>query len=171
MYKGKCRETCVVYQVKCNICGKKYIGNTQNFLKQRIQAYLNDVVKLNNEGKVSDSFAKHFVKHINLPSITAKDVKPMLDVKVLKRMNPIESSKYFGFDRCQLCMEERIEIASLMLIKGLAKMINKNAEIYGACRHKAKFHVYEQVTTINGTDEGISQKKKRNDSIGVTSDA
>ena len=39
-------------------------------------------------------------------------------------------------------------------------LINKNTEIYGACRHKASLHVYEQVTTKPGTDEGNNPEKE-----------
>ena len=67
-------------------------------------------------------------------------------------------------------MEERIEIATVWLKKGLSQLINKNAEIYGAYRHKAKFHVFKQATTFNGTDEGVTQKKKLDDSINMISD-
>ena len=68
-------------------------------------------------------------------------------------------------------MNERIEISKLMLYNGQAKIINKNAEIYGACRHKAKFHVFEQATPIPGTDEGETQKKKQDEALHKVSDS
>ena len=67
-------------------------------------------------------------------------------------------------------MEERIELASAQLKNDQKKLINKNAEIYGACRHKAKFYVYEQVKPTISTDEEVTQKKKLDESINVISD-
>jgi len=142
MYNGKCRESCIIYRVECRICKKIYIGNIQNFLKKRIQEHMNDVVKLVNKEQISDSFAKHFTKHICQPNATAKDVKLLLKIKTIKRLDPIRASG-FRTDKCQLCMEERIEIATIWLEKGPSRLINKNAKIYGSCRYKAKFHVYE----------------------------
>jgi len=171
LYKGKCRESCVIYKVNCNHCAKFYIGNTQNFLKKRIQEHINDVVKLINKGIYSNSFAKHFASHFKSHDIiSARHVKPLLHITTINRLNPLEASHNFGTDKCQLCMEERIEITSAWLKDGQKKLINKNTEIYGACRHKAKLHVYEKATPI-GTDEGIeSQKKKLDDSMNVISD-
>ena len=68
-------------------------------------------------------------------------------------------------------MEERIEITTEWLTHGQRKRINKNIETCGACRHKAKLHVHEQVTPTVGTDEGIeSQKKKLDDSVNTMLD-
>ena len=163
LYKGRCRQSCVIYQVKCKCCKKVYIGNTQKFLKTRIQQHIYDVVCLYNDNTKSDSFASHFNEHLkrqNLPTIKSKDVRPLLDVSIIKKTDPIIVSKKFGRDECQLCMNERIEITSRWLKSGVSKLINKNIEIYGACRHKACFHVFEQVKNLPGTDEGINPEKE-----------
>jgi len=171
MYNSKYRETCVVYKVKCRLCKKTYIGNTQNFLKKRMQEHMNDMVKQKNKGQASDSFAKHFARHLHKVEISAKDVRPLLKVTTIKRLDPIAASSGFGTDRCQLCMEERIEIASIWLEKGPSRLINKNVEIYGACRHKAKLHVYEKAESLYGTDKGETQKKKRDGGMNIVSDS
>ena len=50
---------------------------------------MNNVMKLNNNGTVSDSFSKHFTKHAHVSLIIAKDIKPIFNTKVTKRLNPI----------------------------------------------------------------------------------
>ena len=42
-YNNCCREQVVVYQAECQITGKRYIGNTQNHLKIRMQQHTTDV--------------------------------------------------------------------------------------------------------------------------------
>ena len=114
-----------------------------------------------NYGKHSDSFADHFSTHLRKKhtTISAADVKPLLDIDIIKQLDPITASKRFGFDDCSLCMNERVEIIERMFKLGVRRLVNKNMEIYGACRHKAKFHTLEQVKPLHGTDEGKSQKK------------
>jgi len=97
-------------------------------------------------------------------------MKPLLRIRTIRRIDPINISRGFRIDKCQLYMEERIEIATIWLKKGLSQLINKNAKIYRACQHKAKFHVFKQAITFNGTDEGVTQKKKLDDSINMISD-
>ena len=79
---------------------------------------MNDDVTLNNNSIVLDSFAKHFDNHIHIPSILTKYIKPILDAKIIRRLNPIEALKYFKFNKFQICIEERIKITSLMLTNG-----------------------------------------------------
>ena len=76
-YGGNCQQQMIVYNLKCKNTGKNYIGKTQNYLKDRTRAHVNDVWKVieaerkskdgNKEGKKgtgsytkADSFAKHF---------------------------------------------------------------------------------------------------------------
>ena len=122
------------------------------------------MVKLYNDNIKSDSFANHFVKHLrhlNDRTIKAKDVKHLFNISIISKLNPISASKKFGTDDCQLCMQERIEITKRWLRGKKASLINKNTKIYGACRHKARLHVFcEQVTTTQGTDEGNYPEKE-----------
>ena len=70
--------------------------------------------------------------------------------------------KTFGKLNCTLCMNERLEI---LKAKGMdkflknKKMINSSNEIYGACRHKPKFHRYA-LSTPSSTDEGLTSPKR-----------
>ena len=84
MCNGKCRETCVIYEVKCKLCRKACIGNVQNFRKQRIQGHINDIVKLKNQNIYSDAFTNYFADHLPSKSLSAKDVKPLLKVRTIK---------------------------------------------------------------------------------------
>ena len=38
-YNGQCRQYCVIYKVNCKDCGKIYIGQTQQSLKDRMTAH------------------------------------------------------------------------------------------------------------------------------------
>ena len=171
-HEGKCRQSCVACKVRCNTCEKFCISSTQNFLKKRIQAHVYNAVKLASKGIHSDSFAKHFAFHFKSPAtISAKHIKPLPTVTTINKLDLILASRDFGTDKFQLCIEERIEIDSAWLKDSQKNLINKNTEICGACRHKAKLHVHEQVTPTVGTDEGIeSQKKKLDDSVNTMLD-
>ena len=128
----------------------------------------NNAVKIYNDNIKSDSFANYFIKHLqhlNNCTIKAKNIKHLLNVSVISKLNPISISKKLGTDDCQLCMRKRIEITRGWLRGKKSILITKNTEIFGAYRHKVLFYVYKQVTTIPGTNEGNTQKKKQNDSV------
>ena len=59
--------------------------------------------------------------------------------KVIKQLNPIGAMKKFTKPNCNLCMQERLTILKKLCDKRVTVM-NKNLEIYGACRHKTTFH-------------------------------
>jgi len=63
MYNGECRKMCIVYQAKCTICNKIYIGNTQQKMKSRQGQHLHDVREMTLKEKKSDSFAAHFATY------------------------------------------------------------------------------------------------------------
>jgi len=54
-YNNMCRNSTVVYKVKCNNTGKVYIGNTQQKFKTRMQQHFNKVQKLVKLGEKLDS--------------------------------------------------------------------------------------------------------------------
>ena len=54
-------------------------------------------------------------------------------------------------------MCERVEISKRWLVNP-GTLINLNNEIYGGCRHNAKFHHF----VVTGTDEEFSEKVKSN---------
>ena len=62
-FSGDCRKSMVVYKAECTDCGMCYLHNTQQKLKMRTRQHLGEVCKLENTGKASDSFAKHFAIH------------------------------------------------------------------------------------------------------------
>ena len=61
--------------------------------------------------------------------------------KVVKQLNTIGAMKTFTKPNCNLCMEERLTILKKLRDKRVTIM-NKNSEIYGACRHKTTFHIF-----------------------------
>ena len=61
--------------------------------------------------------------------------------KVVKQLNQIGAMKTFTKPNCNLCIEERLKILKKIRDKRVTIM-NKNSEIYGACRHKTCFHIF-----------------------------
>ena len=61
--------------------------------------------------------------------------------KVVKQLNPIGAMKTFTKTNCNLCMQERLFILKKLRNKRVTVM-NKNLNIYGACRHKTTFHQF-----------------------------
>jgi len=176
MWRGRCRNKVVVYQVTCKVCkscdgiGKTYIGNTQGNAKGRLMTHLSETKRLANGGKKSDSFAAHFVGHISEEkkkdeSTTIPELREMMEVDILWQGDGIRCSKSFGRADCNLCMKERTEILKLKK-KNPKGLINSNNEFYGACRHKTKFHRYITANTLS-TDEAINAEKS-NDYLNST---
>ena len=62
-----------------------------------------------------------------------------MQFKVLKQLNPIGAMKTFTKPNCNLCTKERLTILKKLRDKRVTVM-NKNLDIYGACRHKTTFH-------------------------------
>jgi predicted GIY-YIG superfamily endonuclease len=88
MYGGKCRSQVVVYCTECTITGKKYIGNTQQPIKTRMQQHKDDVRKRILKGKLTNSFAAHFAqlvpKNIHEKEIT-NNIKYKVEILCLAR--------------------------------------------------------------------------------------
>ena len=86
-----------------------------------------------------------------------------MKVSILWQGKPISNMKTFGKLNCTLCMRERME---LLKAKNLDKMrknkylINSSTEVYGACRHKPKFHRFA-ISKTSSTDEGLTLSPKR----------
>jgi hypothetical protein len=161
-YNGECRKMCVVYKATCKICNESYIGQTQQKLKDCMGQHLNDVKKLVTKVTKLDSFASHFAHHCK------KEVKPtsdelckMMKVKIIWQGNMISCMRLFGKLNCSLCMQERIEILCTIHQEEW-KIINHCNEIYGACRHKMRFHRFlKEHTNIKNisTDDGDKPEK------------
>ena len=153
-----CRNKIVAYEVKCKITGKKYIGNTQQFYKTRMQKHFDKARLLHKEGKRSDSYAKHF-QHVlqNFKNISPELQRNSIESRILWQGNPISTVKTFATPHCTLCAKERLEILKLSK-KNPESLINSCDEIYGACRHNPQFHRY--VKADPSTDESGPRGRK-----------
>ena len=141
-YNNVCRKSIVVYQVTCKFTGMIYIGNTQQFFKERMCQHFNQVQKLCQKGESSDSYAKHYAEvfqNFDKPSPSLQ--RTGIECKILWQGNPISAVKTFGTPNCILCTKERIAILKQSK-KDPKLLINSCNEIYGACRHKPNFHRY-----------------------------
>ena len=103
-----------------------------------MDGHFSDLLYLLKNGHKSDSFAAHFEQHFNTTK-TRIDLRKYMTFKVVKQLNPIGAMKTFTKPDCNLCMEERLTILKKLRDKRVTIM-NKNSEIYGACRHKTCFH-------------------------------
>ena len=65
-------------------CECFHIGDTQQKLKNRMNAHFSETKDLVNNDKLSDSFAKHFATHFNEnEGITRGDVRNITNVEIL----------------------------------------------------------------------------------------
>ncbi len=151
-YDGVCREKLVVYRAECKQTGKSYIGCTQQAVKKRFQDHYRGVQnKRRQKDLPSDSFINHFYEVTKATKdIETQDMKKLASYHILWRGDPLTAVKTFGTDRCLLCNQERLNIFKWFRLKP-DKLINKCHEIYGACKHKPKFHRFQAPTS--STDE------------------
>ena len=120
------------------MCDAIYKGNSQQTFKERMDGHLSDLQRLLKNGQKSDSFASHFVQHFN-NTTSRTELRKCMTFKVFKQLNLIGAIKTFTKPDCNLCMQERLMILKMLRDKRVTVM-NKNSEIYGACRHKTCFH-------------------------------
>ena len=120
------------------MCEAIYIGNTQQTFKKRMDDNLSDLQRLIKNGKKSDSFAARFVQHFNTTT-SRTDLCKYMTLKVVKKLNLIGTMKTFTKTNFNLCIQERLTILKKLREKSVTEM-NKNSDIYGACRHKTTFH-------------------------------
>ena len=97
-----------------------------------------DLQRLLKNGQKSDLFAAHFVQHFNNTTLRT-DLRKCMTFKVVNQLNPIGAMKTLPKPNCNLCIQERLTILKMLREKRVTVM-NKNSEIYGACRHKTTFH-------------------------------
>ena len=134
VYEGKFRYKCLIYEVKCLMCDAIYIGKTQQTLKKRMGGHFSDLLRLLNNIKKSDSFSDHSEK-IFYTTTSHTDLRKYMTFKGVKQINPIGAMETFTKPNCNLCMEKQLIILKKLLEKCVTVM-NKNLDIYGACRHK-----------------------------------
>jgi hypothetical protein len=127
-----------------------YIGNTQQHFKTRMTQHAREVRRKKETNSNSDSFASHFDDQMrNFPTFSNRLLQNMMTCSIIWQANPHSAIKSFGTPHCILCSRERLEIVKMNRYKPNL-LINSCHEIYGACRHKAKFHRYE---SSSSTDE------------------
>jgi len=165
-YNNTCRNSIVVYKVTCNNTGKIYIGNAQQKFKERMQQHLGEVKKLVEIGEKSDSYAKHFATQFPTTIPTPDDQRNGITCSIIWQGNPISVVKTFATKNCALCAKERTAILKQSKLNPQL-LVNSNNEIYGACRHRPKFHRHGKQTTPS-TDESINDE--RVNSTQVTTD-
>ena len=137
-YEGKYQSRCIIYEATCSMCDTVYTGNTYKTFKKRMDGHFSDLQCLLKNGQKPDSFSAHFVQHFS-NTTSRTDLRKYMTFKVIKQLNPIGAMKTFTKPNCNLCMQERLTILNKIRDKCVT-VINKNSEIYGACRHNTTFH-------------------------------
>ena len=105
-----------------------------------MDGHFSDLPRLLNNGQTSDSFAAHSEQHFN-STTPCTDLRKYTAFKVVNKLNPIGAMKKVTKPNCNLCMEELLTILKNLRDKRVTIM-NKNLEIYEACRHKTTFHQF-----------------------------
>ena len=121
------------------MCDAIYIGNTQQTFKKIIDGHFSDLLRLLKNGKIR-LISAHFEQHFNTTT-PRTDLCKYMTFKVVKQLNPIGAMKKFTKPNCNLCMDERLIILENIRDKRVTIM-NKNSDIYGACRHKTNFRQF-----------------------------
>ena len=106
--------------------------------------------------KVSE-LTKHLAKQDHWPELDPKE-KPThqmicckLEFSTLYQANLVSVVRTFGTSKCRICAREKLDIFKHSF-NPLVKLMNNCLEIYGACKHKPKFHRY------SSTDESTDKK-------------
>ena len=120
------------------MCDAIYIGSTQQTFKKIMDGHFSNLKCLLKSRHKSDSFAAHFVQNFN-NTTSRTDLRKCMTFKIIKKLNPIGTMQTFTKPNCNLCMKERLTILKKLCAKRVTVM-NKNPEIYGACRHKTTFY-------------------------------
>ena len=158
-YGGFCRDRIVVYENKCKLTGKCYVGQTQQHYKSRMQGHHGDVIKCVCQDIKSDSCARHFGSQLKLfiKTINPNLVRNTYTSEILWQGSSISTVNSFGTAHCQLCNRERLEILKRSK-KNPNNLVNSCNEIFGACRHHTKFHKCVKADT--STDEATPLAEK-----------
>ena len=93
-FNAQCLHKCVIYGATCKVTNKMYIGSTQGKLKTRMNLHNQEVRRMANNGRTSDSYAKHFAALCppDRPA-TVKHIWSLMTVKVLWEGNPLSVNK------------------------------------------------------------------------------
>ena len=120
------------------MCDAIYICNTKQAFKKRIDVHFFDLLRLFKKRQKPDSFAANFEQHFNTTT-SRTYLHKYIKFKVVKQLNPIGAMKKIRKPNCNICIQEQLMILKNLREKRVTAM-NKNLEIYGACRHKTTFH-------------------------------
>ena len=123
-----------------------------------MQQHFNEVSKLVKLGEKSDSHAKHFATQFNDTNLSPVNQRGGMTCNIIWQRNPINVVKTFTCKNCAMCAKERIAILNNPdpTHNFLSTLLWH--QIYGACRHRPRFHVCAKQTTPN-TDESINDKR------------
>ena len=119
------------------MCDAIYIGNNQQTFKERMDGHFSDLQNPLKNGQKLDSFASHFIQHFN-NTTSLTDLRKFMTFKVVKQINPVGAMKTFTKPNCNLSIQECLTILKKLRDKHVT-VVNKNSDIYGACRHKTTF--------------------------------
>jgi hypothetical protein len=130
-----------------------------------MQEHLNDTRLAFNKNVSSTSISAHLSALIppdTCKPISAPKVKELVpfDVEILWQGDPLTSVKTFGSNNCILCNAEKLQIMKGSNA-GKNSIINQQNEIYGACRHHARFHRFKNKPP--DTDESSKGRIKATD--------
>ena len=90
-----------------------------------------------------------------------------MNFRAVNQINPIGAMKPFTKPNCNICMEKHLTIIKTFRDENVTLM-NKNSEIYRACRHKTTFRqffltpIVSEPLNQNQCDHNASQKNRRN---------
>ena len=98
------------------------------------------LLRLLKNGQKSDSFSAHSKQNFNY-TMSRTYLRKYVTFKVVNQINPIGTMKTFTKLNFDLCMKERLTILKKLCDKRVTIM-NKNLDMYGACRHKMTFHQF-----------------------------
>ena len=135
-----CRNRMVVYKATLE-SGHYYIGATQQTIKRRFQQHFQDVRTYLRHRVGTDTLARRLAQTWLGTGVvpTVGMLRESCRFEVLWQGNPFSCVKSFGTLGCKLCTRERSALLRARW-KSPGLLINTNWEIYGACRHKARFH-------------------------------
>ena len=119
------------------MCDDIYIGNTHQTFKKKWTSFIQSST-YTQERKKQDSCAAHFKQNFNATT-TYTDLHKYMTFKVLKMINLIGSIKKLTKPNFKLCIEERLTILKKLRDKHVT-IVNKNLEMYEACRDKTTFY-------------------------------
>ena len=166
----------VVYELKCTVTGKSYIGKTQLYLKERTRQHNAQVWKVIESGRAkyghdkwrgsggfaaADAYAKHFAQLCrDLPTkneVNAK-LKEIMVPSILWQGDRIQCMKSAKTWNCKICMVERMEILHRMRTDK-DKIMNDNSDIFAACKCGARFHKFTNRIDLPTLRTRLTQKK------------